>query len=180
VAGGALWMLPLVVAVTGRMSDSNPPMVLIALALLTLLVALAALSAVQSRSHAMLVWASFLLPAVGVVLLIGGATAQFAVGDRPIVGELTPWYLWFIGTVLALLGCAIFGTVCAITGGLKRWTGALLGAGAMVQLATLVGQDVAEDGGLMLGGAFAFGLSWILVGVGVSCGGRLRVTDRAA
>jgi hypothetical protein len=91
-AGGVMWIVALTVTVAGRMSDSNLSMALVAVALLTLLVALAALSAVQSRSHPVLVWASFLLPAVGILLLAAGATAQLAVGDRPVIVELTPYF----------------------------------------------------------------------------------------
>ena len=179
VAGGALWIVALAFAIIGWMSDSDLAMVLIAVAMLALLVALAALSAVQSRSHPVLVWASFLLPAVGIVLLAVGATAQLAVGDRPLLGDLTPWYLWFIGIVLALVGCAIFGIVSAATGGLVRRSAGLLCAGAVFQLGTLVGHDVATDGALMLGGAFAFGLGWIMVGVGASRARAEQVAEQA-
>ena len=91
IVGGVLWMLALVVAVHGHMADSNPPMALAAVSMLCILVALAALSAVQSRAHPVLVWTSFLVPAVGVVLAVSGVVAQIAVGDRPVVGDLTPW-----------------------------------------------------------------------------------------
>ena len=180
VAGGVLWIVALTVMVTGRMSDSNLSMAQVAIALLTLLVALAALSAVQSRSHPVLVWASFLLPAVGILLLAAGATAQVVVGDRPVLVEFTPYFFWIIGTLLALVGCAIFGIVSAVTGGLTRWAAGLISVGAVVQLVTLVGHPVERDGELVLGGAFAFGLSWILAGVAVSRAERDRVVDRAA
>jgi hypothetical protein len=114
------------------------------------------------------------------MLLAGGAAAELAVGDRPIFGELTPWFFWFFGIVLALVGCAVFGVVSAMTGGLRRWTAALLGAGAVLQLVTLVGHDVAKDGALMLGGAFAFGLGWIVVGMGASRDEADRMAEQTA
>jgi hypothetical protein len=78
------------------------------------------------------------------------------------------------------VGCAIFGIVSAVTGGLLRWTAGLLSVGAVMQLVTLVGHPVERDGDLVLSGAFAFGLSWILVGVAVSRAERDRLVDRAA
>jgi hypothetical protein len=180
VAGGVLWIVALMVTVMGPKSDSNLMMAPVAIALLTLLVALAALSAVQSRSHPVLVWASFLLPAVGILLLAAGATAQLAVGERPVIVEFTPYFFWIVGALLALVGCVIFGIVSGLTGGLTRWTAGLLIVGAVVQLVTLVGHPVERDGEMVLVGAFAFGLSWILVGVAVSRAERDRVIDRAA
>ena len=175
VAGGVLWMLAVVVAVYGRMDDSNPPMALVAVAMLSILIALAALSAAQSRRHPVLVWASFLLPAIGIVLLATGAVAQLVVGDRPIIGQVTPWVPWFFGIMLALVGCAIFGIVSAVTGGLTPWTAVMLSVASVTQLATLFGHDVRTDGDVMLGGAAVFGVSWLLVGVGVARSGRTPV-----
>ena len=128
----------------------------------------------------MLVWASFLLPAVGVALLMGGSLAEASVGDRPLVGDLTPYAFWMAGVVFALVGSLLFGIISTVAGGLTRWTAVLLSAGALVQLITIVATDHARDEWLMLAGALAFGLSWILVGVGASRMERMGAIDRAA
>ncbi len=180
ITGGALWMLALATAVRDDPAMTSLVMLLISLTLSMFVVALAALSAVQSRSHPMLVWASFLLPAVGVALLMGGSLAEASVGDRPLVGDLTPYAFWMAGVVFALVGSLLFGIVSTVAGGLTRWTAVLLSAGALVQLITIVATDHARDEWLMLAGALAFGLSWILVGVGASRMERMGAIDRAA
>ena len=65
-------------------------------------------------------------------------------------------------------GSLLFGVISTVAGGLTRWTAVLLSAGALVQLITIVATDHARDEWLMLVGAVAFGLSWILVGVSAS------------
>ena len=179
-AGGALWMLALATAVRDDPAMTGLVMLLVSLTLSMFVVALAALSAVQSRSHPRFVWASFLLPAVGVALLMGGSLAEVSVGDRPLVGDLTPYAFWMAGVVFALFGSLLFGIISTVAGGLTRSTAVLLSAGALVQLVTIVATDHASDGWLMLAGAVAFGLSWILVGVGASRQERIRGVDRAA
>ena len=183
IAGGALWILTLAVAVREVPEDPatlEVTMVLVGLTLSLFVVALAALSAVQARSHRLLVWASFLLPAAGAVLLVGGTVAQLAVGDRPLVGWLTPYAFWIFGSTMALVGCVLFGIVSAAAGGLTRSSAVLLSVGAVVQLITLVATDHARDEWLMLVGAVTFGLGWILVGVGAARAERYRVADQAA
>ncbi len=182
-AGGALWVLTLAVAVREVRevrATLDLTMVLVGLTLSLFVVALAALSAVQARSHRSLMWASFLLPAVGVALLVGGALAQVVVGDRPLVGWLTPYAFWMGGLVLALVGSVVFGVLSAVTGALPRWTAGLLSAGALVQLVTIFATDHAKDEWLMLLGAVTFGLGWVLVGVGAARTERYRVADQAA
>jgi len=174
ISGGALWMLTLATAVRDDQATTGLVMLLVSLTFSMFVVALAALSAVQSRSHPRLVWASFLLPAVGVTLLMGGSLAEGSVGDRPLLGDWTPYAFWMAGVVFALLGSLLFGIVSTVAGGLTRWTAVLLSAGAFAQLASIVATDHARDGWLMLVGAVAFGLSWILVGVGASRQERIR------
>ena len=180
IAGGALWMPALVTAVRDDPGMTAMMMLLVSLSLSMFVVALAALSAVQSRSHPVLVWASFLLPAVGVALLVGGTVAEISVGDRRLVGWLTPYAFWVAGAMLALIGSVLFGIISAVAGGLTRWSAVLLSVGALAQLVTIVATDHARDEWLMLVGALAFGLSWILVGVGASRVERIRPVDQAA
>ena len=97
-------MLAFVTAVRDDPAMTSLVMLLISLTLSMFVVALAALSAVQSRSHPTLVWASFLLPAVGVALLLSGSLAEMSVGDRPLLGDLPPYAFWMAGVVFALLG----------------------------------------------------------------------------
>ena len=67
-----------------------------------------------------------------------------------------------------------------MAGGLTRWTAVLLSAGALVQLITIVATDHTRDEWLMLVGAVAFGLSWVLVGVGAARKDPIRDIDQTA
>lgn len=177
-AGGASWMLTVATAIQ-EPAMMELTMSLVSLTLSLFAVALAALSSVQARTHRLLVWSSFLLPAVGVVLLLGGTVAQLAVGDRPLVGWLTPYAFWIAGSTMALVGCVLFGIVSAAAGGLTRSSAVLLSVGAVVQSITLVATDHARDEWLILLGAVTFGLGWILVGLGAAHAERFRVSDQA-
>jgi hypothetical protein len=179
-AGGALWVLTLALALWQTPALAGLVMTLIALTLSLFVVALGALSAVPGRSRDLHVWVSLLLPVVGVSLLVGGTAAQLAVGDRPLVGELTPYAFWIWGTFLAVVGCTLFGIVSAAAGGLTHASAALLSVGAIVQIVTLLMTDHARDEWLILLGAVAFGLGWIVVGLGAAHAERYRATDTRA
>lgn len=180
IVGGGLWIPTLALAARDDPAMVDLVMLLVSLTLSMFVVALAALSAVHGRSHRLLVWASFLLPAIGVALLAGGLVTEVAVGDRPLVGELTPYAFWMAGLVLALTGSLLFGVISAATGGLTGRPAVLLSIGAIVQLVTIFATDHATQEWLMLAGAVIFGLSWVLVGVGASRVDRIRVIDQAA
>ncbi len=165
IAGGALWILTLVLGIRDDPALWDLTMILVGLSISMFVVALAAMSTAQSGSHQLLTWASFLLPAVGVALLVGGTVAHFVVGEGPAAGDLPPYAFWMGGVVLVIVGSVLLGVVSAATGALTRRTAALLSAGAMVQLVTILGTDHAREEWLLLVGAVVFGLSWILVGI---------------
>lgn len=164
-AGGAAWVCTFVLAVARGTRSEELAMLFLSLASLLFLVALAGLGAVRSRAHPVLVRTAFLLPALGVAAAAVGIVGQTLFGDRPIVSDLTPYAFWIVGTLLALAGCAMFALVSAATGALTRSSAWVLAAGAVVQLGTIFGTDHRRDEWLLIAGAVAFGLSWIMVGV---------------
>ena len=85
-----------------------------------LLVALAGLSAFQARRYPKLVWAAFVLPAIGAVVTIVGVIGMVLVGDGRFVGEWSAWYVWSFGLMALIVGSALFATATWLTRSLSR------------------------------------------------------------
>ena len=102
-----------------------------------LLVALVGISAFQARRHPVSVWAAFLLPAVGSVATMVGMSAMLTLGDRPLAGEVTGWYLWFIGLIATLAGSAIFGAISYRVRSVARSAATLLTVGPILAFLSL-------------------------------------------
>ena len=169
IAGGALWMLALATAVRDDPAMTSLVMLLISLTLSMFVVALAALSAVQIEvpPDARAGRASC-CPRSASRCSLGGSVAEVVVGDRPLRRDLNALRVLDRRGRLRAHGITAVGIISTVAGGLTRWTAVLLSAGALVQLITIVATDHARDGWLMLVGAVAFGLSWVLVGVGAA------------
>jgi hypothetical protein len=179
VLGGVLWLIALAYGALAAGKNPDITFALVAVASVTLLVAIAGLSAFESRKHPGLIWSSVALTGVGVLLLVGGMLAQFIVGDRPVVGDLTPWVFWMLGVLIAMIGCAIFGLVKLATGGLPRWSTAVLCVGIVVQFLGLAGSNPSQA--LVLGGgALLFSLGWILIGWEALRADSARLIDQPA
>lgn len=143
IVGGALWFFGLAYASANSAAGTDPGVTLALLAMVIgnvlLLVALAGLSAFQARRYPRLTWAAFVLPAAGAILSIIGVLAMEYAGDRPIIGDLSAWFVWMLGTLALIFGSAIFAAVTWRTGVLPRAAAALLGSGVLVVLPALAG-----------------------------------------
>src|SRR5918994_1036632 len=83
IAGGILWLLALAGNAINNGGESPPAWLGLAIvgATLMTLVALIGLSAFQARSHPMLTWAAFSIPAAGAVLSLIGFAALLLNGS---------------------------------------------------------------------------------------------------
>jgi hypothetical protein len=131
-----------------------------------LLVALAGLSGFQSRQHPVLVWAAFVIPAAGIVMLWVGGVALFldAPGDS---GSMLGF-----GLLTMLIGSALFAVITYRTGALPRAAAVLLGLGTGLLLVPIVisglSQDTLVSGAVLLVlfqvGTVGFPIGWIALG----------------
>ncbi|MEO7117657.1 MAG: hypothetical protein ABIZ34_01660, partial [Candidatus Limnocylindrales bacterium] len=96
------------------------------------LVALVGLSAFQARRHPVLVWAGFIVPALGCVLtIVGMVLSVTGDSDREIIGGASAWGLWFLGIIGILVGSGIFALTTYLTAALSRMAAGLLGIGSI-------------------------------------------------
>jgi hypothetical protein len=134
--------------------DGTIPAVLLITGLAALLVALAGLSAFQARVHAGLIWMAFAMTAVGTVAALVGLVGTAYAGE-PF------WGVWFLGTVAALAGSALFAIATYRTAVLSRAAAALLGVGSVLPFLTLGSNNQA----LLLAAVICFLLGWFALGV---------------
>jgi hypothetical protein len=144
--------------------------VLLMVATVALLAGLVGLSAFQARTYPRLVWAAFLVPAAGAIAAIVGLVALAAVGDRPFVAGLSPWYVWMIGTATLFVGSALFGVATWRSKTLSRGAPLLLIAVPWIVVPILVFDLGNKLPGVMAGGllllvAGSFGAGWAWLGV---------------
>jgi hypothetical protein len=133
IVGGLSWIAALVGSgTTGDMSSSPIWAVLLLLGTVGLLVALIGLSAFQARAHPALIWAAFALPALGGAVSLVGFAAMLIVGDQPVLGELSAWWIWMFGTIGLVIGSAIFALVTWRTRALSRAAATLMLVGSLM------------------------------------------------
>lgn len=123
---------------------------------LSLLVALAGLSAFQSRVQPALSWAAFIVPAVGTVALLVG-TVDVAFGG----GELTDAF--FFGLLTFFVGSSLFAIATYRAGVLSRRAAALLGIAPILMMAG--GSGGGFNDVLIISGLAAFTVGWTALGV---------------
>lgn len=136
-----------------------------------LLVALIGLSAFQARQHPRLIWAAFALPALGTVMTSTGIVAMAAVGDRPFVAGLSPWWIMLLGMLATVIGSALFALATYRTRVFPRFGAGSLAIGSGILLLIIVvgsigivaGTDSPAPG-LMVAGLVAFSIGWIALG----------------
>ena len=114
-------------------------MALILLATVVLLVALTGLSAFQARRHPRLVWAAFLVPAVGALVSIVGVVGMAAVGIDRSWAHRAPWVVWMLGTVGMLIGSGLFALATWRVDALPRAGAVVLAVGAVTVMPVLAG-----------------------------------------
>jgi hypothetical protein len=174
IAGGILWFFGLAyssAAAAAGSGDAAGPMgaLVIVVANALLLVALAGLSAFQTRRYPRLMWAAFTLPAIGALVAIVGLVGAGYIGDRPFIGGFSPWYVWLFGSFLLVVGSSIFAAVSWRIAALPRWAAALLAASAfgIVPFIADVTNGEASDallGVLLVAALLVFAGGWVAVG----------------
>jgi hypothetical protein len=131
-----------------------------------LLVALIGLSAFQARTHPLLVWSAFALPGLGAAVSIAGSIGMSVVGDVTVVGGLSPWAFWAMGTIGMMLGSALFAVATWRTRALSRRAAVLLLVGSlsvlpMLGLSAGGGTDPNELLAALMVGSFGSGWAWL-------------------
>jgi drug/metabolite transporter (DMT)-like permease len=172
IAGGAITLIVGAISLAVGPTDSSLAFYVFPIGALALLVAVIGLSAAQGRRLPALTWLAAVLPAAGLVAMLAGFLAGAAVGDRPIIGDLTPWGLMSLGVAGTILGSALFAAATLVVGVLSRGASIMLLAGSLVL--TLVGLPIAwgafdpGEGSTMLfvliAAGVAFCLGWIWLG----------------
>jgi hypothetical protein len=169
--GGVLWLVGFLIAQFDGTDAYGPGQSLVLAGTVGLLVALAGLSAVQSRRYPRLVWAAFAVPAVGTLASILGLVGFAVAGDGPFIAGIEAWNFWILGMMAVIGGSGLFALVSWRTGALSHAGLALLGvaAGGMVAVfANAVGILPWERmvSIAILGLLLSFSGGWIVLGVG--------------
>jgi hypothetical protein len=170
IVGAILWLVGLAVASADETEAAWPWAVLLAGTVL-ILVALAGLSAFQARRYPRLVWAAFVVPAVGVGLSVLGLVATELHVPGTLLASLTPWEVWFLGLVLLVAGSGLFGIAGLRTRSVSRLGSALLlvaGATVIPMLAGVAGLVPWEPVISVFFFVFLAGFvgGWIVLGIG--------------
>ena len=181
ILGGLLWFLVLAGNAINNGGDSFGPFLGYAIvgATAMTLVALIGLSAFQARSHPVLTWSAFAVPAIGAIVGLTGYAAIVATGDSDAtIGGISPWMIGAIGVLTMLVGSCLFAVATWRARSLSRTASVLLAAGAVLTVLALFG---AAGGAmtspvaiiLLFAGILLFPAGW--AGLGLSA---LRI-DRA-
>jgi hypothetical protein len=128
--------------------------VLLVTGLAVLLVALAGLSAFQARVHPRLIWLSFAVTAIGTAASLAGFVGTALAGDAF-------WVVWFLGSMTALAGSALFAIATYRTAVLSRPAAALLGVGSLLPFLGFAVNGVA----LLPAAIICFLVGWFALGV---------------
>jgi len=143
IVGGVLWFLSLAGNAINNGSESAVPFLGYAVvgATVMTLVALIGLSAFQARSHPVLTWAGFAIPAMGAVIGLLGYVAIVVTGDSDatLIGGISPWILGSIGLITLVLGSSLFAVATWRTRSLSRTASGLLAVGAVLVALALFG-----------------------------------------
>jgi drug/metabolite transporter (DMT)-like permease len=164
VAGGS-WTLFFAIAAASYANNASYGPAWIAVVLiagLALLAALAGLSAFQFRDHSRLIWIAFLVPAIGIGIVLIGLATVLPIGgwDAP-EGSLAA--LVIIGGIsLMLVGSIVFAAVTVSTAALSRVAAAAIMVGAVPTFPALFGAMTAV---WIVVGGIVFGLGWIGLGI---------------
>lgn len=167
ILGGILWFAGLA-GVSAGLDGAEWPAALL-LGTLGILVALAGLSAFQAHRSPKLVWAAFVIPALGTLLsMLGIAGMVLAPGDSPFIGSWSSWSVWFLGVLGIVVGSIAFGAATLRAGVLSRRAATALAISSIVLLVVSMGLqiDMNTTGGLIVGVAVlgSFSGSWIALG----------------
>ena len=170
IVGGSLFFIGL--AAASMLGDAGGVFILaFAAGAAALLVALAGLSAFQARRYPKLVWAAFILPAIGAVVTIIGVLGMVFVGDARFIGQWSAWSVWALGIVALIIGSALFAVATWLTHSLSRPAAILLAVSSLVLVPLGMGLDVLSFipetyAPIVIGaGVLAFSLGWVWLGL---------------
>ena len=138
IVGGVLWFLGLAL-LSAFQGDSALFGVAFGAGTVALLIALVGLSAFQARLHPRLVWAAFILPAVGAIASTIGIIGMMTFGDRDFIGEVSAWYIWSFGTLALIVGSALFALATLRARALSRGGAAALAIGSIIVIPIMLG-----------------------------------------
>lgn len=174
ILGGVLWLYILAGNAINDGAEAGPPFMgaFIVGATVTTLVALAGLSAFQSRSRPVLTWTAFAVPAIGAVVGLLGFVAMFAAGDTDAkaFGVVSLWMVASTALLALVLGTGLFALATWTTRTLSRQASGLLAVGSVLTVVMLIG----VSGGLVpeplqvpmiLVAIAAFPGGWVALGV---------------
>jgi hypothetical protein len=171
VLGGILWFVGL--AAASALKDAGSVFILaLAAGSAALLVALVGLSSFQARRYPRLVWASFVVPALGAVASVVGVLGMVAVGDGLFIGGWSAWAVWAFGTVALIVGSTLFAIATWRTHALSRAAAGLLAIASLIVVPLAFGVEVvgtvlpdALEPLVLIVGTFAFAGGWIALGL---------------
>lgn len=132
--------------------DGIVPAVLLLTGLAVLVVALAGLSAFQTRAHPRVIWGAFAMTAGGTIVAVIGSVALSTFGDRY-------WAVGIGGLLIALVGSALFAIATYRTATLSRTGAVLLGIGSILPFISFNLQP------LYLASVICFLLGWFTLGI---------------
>jgi hypothetical protein len=172
IVGGALWLVALAGNAINDGGESPAPFLGYAIvgATVMTLVALIGLSAFQARSHPVLTWAAFTIPAIGAVVGLVGYAAIVATGnsDATLVGGVSPWMLGSIGLLTMVAGSSCFALATWRTRSLSRTASGLLAVGAVLVVLALFGASGAPPSPIaivpIVAAIIVFPAGWIAMG----------------
>ena len=165
--GGALWLIGLAWS-SADPADQDPGAMVFLVGVLALLVGLTGLSAFQARRHPALTWAAFALPALGSAMAtIGVGLMATQTDDGPVVGGLSGWDFFILGSLATVAGSILFAIATYRTRALPRSGALLLGIVSTVALVSFAGSFVLGEWlqALFIGGFLAFPLGWVVLGL---------------
>jgi hypothetical protein len=142
ILGGTLLFTSLLAGQLIGERASGVALVGVFIATISMLVALAGLSAFQARQFPRLVWAAFCIPALGACISLVGIVGMVTNGDLRFIGGMSAWWVWSIGLVTMIAGSALFGLATWRTRALSRTAAALLGVGAVLVIPMIGGLDI--------------------------------------
>jgi hypothetical protein len=179
IVGGILYTFSLAGSAITHSDNGQPWIFGLLASLFALIVAMVGLSAVQARREPGLIWAAVAIPVIGAAVSILGLIGMLALGDRPFLGDMSPWSIWLLGTLALVVGSGLFALATLRIPSLSRLSAALLAVGAVAVVPLMAGVVTVNgpgdpSGAFALLAIFAFAAGW--VGLGVSA---LRI-DRAA
>ncbi len=165
ILGGLLWFLVLAGNAINIWGESAGPFLGYAIvgATVMTLVALIGLSAFQARSHPVLTWSAFSIPAIGAVVGLVGYAAIVMTGDSDaiLIGDtsISPWMIGSIGVLTMVVGSCLFAVATWRARSLSRTASGVLAGGALLTVLLLFGAS---------GGAFTGPIAIVPIVAGVT------------